>query len=228
MAELVDVFIAIVRNGLVYTLLVTSGAWLIAISLGILLGILGEHHSWVARETQFLTCSFLRSVPEILAVYILFYGLTTSGVNVNALVAAVVALGVVQAGFAGEAVRSCLQLVGERQRQAAASLGMSSFQMYRHVVIPQIVTPFIPPALNVFIGALKISSIASAVGLNELLFAGRAQIELTHEVLPPAIALGLIYLGITIPLTRFVAYLERRDGREHKVAVHSFAFSGRR
>jgi His/Glu/Gln/Arg/opine family amino acid ABC transporter permease subunit len=228
MAEFVDVFLAIVRNGMAITLVVTFGAWLIAISLGILLGILGEHRSWAAREAQFLTCSFLRSVPEILAVYLLFYGLTTSGVNVSALIAAIVALGVVQAGFAGEAVRSCLSLVGVRQRQAAASLGMSGYQMYRHVVIPQIVTAFIPPALNILIGALKISSIAAAVGLNELLFAGRAQIELTHEVLPPAIALAVIYLGVTIPLTRFVAYLERRGGGEHKVVVHAFAFSTRR
>jgi His/Glu/Gln/Arg/opine family amino acid ABC transporter permease subunit len=226
-SELFDVFLTIAHRGLFYTAVVSVGAWLLALLVGIPLGIAGEHRRRVVREGQFLTCSFLRSVPEILAIYMLYYGLSTYGFQVSALVASVVALGLVQAGFVGEALRGCLLLVEPRQREAASSFGLNRYQLYRYVILPQVVTPFIPAALNVLIGTLKLSSIASAVALGELMHAGRAQIEITHQVMPAVISLAAIYLLMTLPIGRLVASIERRSGRGLRPSLHALSFSRR-
>lgn len=206
-----DIYLDLISKALPVTLSVSACAWLVAAALGLGLGLLGGSRHRAVREGQFFVSTVLRGMPEVLAIYLLFFGLTDYGMDFSPFSATVVALGLTQAGFWSEAVRGTLDLVPLRQREAGQSLGLSAFQVHRHVVLPQIVQPLLAPALNMFVALMKLTAIAAAVGLPELLHSGRAEMDRTYQVIPVVIALAVIYVVVTLPLTHLVGAVERRS-----------------
>ncbi|MGC5342740.1 amino acid ABC transporter permease [Streptomyces sp. DT24] len=205
-----DIYLDLISKALPVTLSVSACAWLVAAVLGLGLGLLGGSRHRAVREGQFFVSTVLRGMPEVLAIYLLFFGLTDYGMEFSPFSATVVALGLTQAGFWSEAVRGTLDLVPLRQREAGQSLGLSALQVQRHVVLPQIVQPLLAPALNMFVALMKLTAIAAAVGLPELLHSGRAEMDRTYQVIPVVIALAVIYVVVTLPLTHLVGVAERR------------------
>ncbi|MEU8623569.1 ABC transporter permease subunit [Streptomyces sp. NPDC048669] len=206
-----DIYLDLISKALPVTLSVSACAWLVAAALGLGLGLLGGSRHRAVREGQFFVSTVLRGMPEVLAIYLLFFGLTDYGMDFSPFSATVVALGLTQAGFWSEAVRGTLDLVPLRQREAGQSLGLSVLQVHRHVVLPQIVQPLLAPALNMFVALMKLTAIAAAVGLPELLHSGRAEMDRTYQVIPVVIALAVIYVAVTLPLTHVVGVIERRS-----------------
>ncbi|MCW5251429.1 MULTISPECIES: amino acid ABC transporter permease [unclassified Streptomyces] len=211
-----DIYLDLIVDALPVTLSVSACAWLVGGTLGMALGLAGGSRFRAVRETQFLVCTVLRGTPEVLAIYLLFFGLPDYGVDMPPFYATVVALGLTQAGFAAEAVRGTLDLVSVRQREAGQSLGLSHPQVYRHVVLPQILQPLLAPGLNMYVALMKLTAIASAVGLPELLHTGRSEMDRTYEVLPVMTALAVIYVVVTVPLTHLVGLAEK--GRRRRTA----------
>lgn len=208
-----DIYLDLIVDALPVTLSVSACAWLIGAGLGLVLGLVGGSRFRVVREVQFLVCTVLRGLPEVLAIYLLFFGLPGYGLDLSPFYATVIALGLTQAGFAAEAVRGTLDLVSVRQREAGHSLGLSTPQIYRHVVLPQILQPLLAPGLNMYVALMKLTAIASAVGLPELLYTGRSEMDRTYEVVPVVIALAVIYVVVTLPLTYLVGLVENRHQR---------------
>jgi His/Glu/Gln/Arg/opine family amino acid ABC transporter permease subunit len=165
--------IADLARGGVITLVVATGAWLIAVLLGLALAILRDLGWWGMRWSVSSLVLGLRSVPQLIALYLLYFGLGAVGLNLNPLLAAIVALGVVEAGFTAEYYRAGLLTDPEAQREAAPSLGLSRFGALRLVVLPQVVPFMFAPLLNAYVGSLKAAVIASAIAAPEILY--RAQ-----------------------------------------------------
>jgi His/Glu/Gln/Arg/opine family amino acid ABC transporter permease subunit len=204
----------LLQSGLV-TLEIAVGAWVVAAVLGLVLAagreIAPAPVGWLIDFV--LTC--IRGVPQLLVLYILFFGLGGIGVNVPALVAAIFGLGVVDTAFAVECYRAGLLTVRPAQREAAATLGLSWAQTMRHVVLPQTVPFLLPSLLNVLVGLLKLATVASAVGVSEILYKSQAIMNGDFEqgglsILQVSLIVVVLYLIFTVPLTRSVARLESR------------------
>ena len=90
------------------------------------------------------------------------------------------------------------------------SLGLTRLQVTRHVVIPQVIPFLVPPLLNSFVGLMKSATLASAVGAPEILYGGRNYMETTGQVAPAAVAIMVLYIVATVPMTRAVKALEKR------------------
>lgn len=197
-------------RGALMTLQIAGGAWLLSILLGLLI-------MWV-RELQFRPLLWLvngfttliRAIPELVLLYLVYFGIAYLGVRLESLPAAIIALGVSEAAFTAEYFRASMRTVPDSQRAAGMSLGLSRTQVLVRIVVPQAVPIATPPVLNSFVGLIKTATLASAVGAVELLYAAQDAMNRSGQVVPIAIALVVIYVVATLPLTALVGRLEAR------------------
>ena len=161
-----------------------------------------------------------RGIPTILLIYMLGFGapaLGISGVPTSQLFWGVVALVLVYTAYVSEVYRAGIESVHPSQGAAARSLGLSRTQAMRHVVLPQAVRRVIPPLLNDFIGLQKDSALISVLGIVEALRQAQIDSAATFNY-TPFVAVALMFLIITIPLTRLTDWLINRDRARRQAA----------
>ena len=125
---------------------------------------------------------------------------------------ATVALVLVYSAYVAEVYRAGIESVHPSQEAAARSLGLNRFQALLHVVLPQAIRRVIPPLLNDFIGLQKDTALVALLGVLEAF--RQSQIEVAGAFnFTPYVATALIFLALTIPLTRLTDWLIARNRR---------------
>jgi His/Glu/Gln/Arg/opine family amino acid ABC transporter permease subunit len=196
--------------GALVTIEISIGAWLVSATLGLALALMRDTRRPLLTIPVSLSVEVIRAVPQLVILYIVFFGLGTVGINLDSLTAAILGLGVADAVFTAEYYRAGFLTIPQTQRDAGLSLGLKPLQVTRHVIIPQTIPFVVPPLLNSFVGLMKSATLASAVGAPELLYGGRNYMETTGRVAPAAVAIMGLYIVATLPLTRAVRNLEKR------------------
>ena len=163
----------------------------------------------------------LRGVPLLVQIFFIYFGLG-SVLNFNRFTAGVVAVGIGYSAYIAEIIRAGVLSIAHGQHEAAAALGMSRGQSLRHVILPQATRTIIPPTANEFIACLKDSSLVSIIGLRELTRAGREYYSQYFVDFQTWLLVGMIYLVMTLALTKLTRHLERR------FAVKGFGTGGLR
>lgn len=156
-----------------------------------------------------------RGIPVLLVLFLLGFGvpaLRLAGVPKDPIFWGTVALVLSYSAYVSEVFRSGIDSVHESQRAAARSLGLSSGQTMRYVLLPQGVRRVIPPLLNDFIALQKETALLSTLGPIEAARAAQIDAGRTFNFTAYVVA-ALIFLAITIPQTRFVDWLVSRHGR---------------
>lgn len=159
---------------------------------------------------------FFRNTPLVVQLFFLFFGLPFLGLRFstdlfeNIFRAAFVGMALYHGAYVAEVVRGGLLAVDRGQIEAARSLGLSYVQMLREVQLPQTFRAVIPPLGNVAIALVKNTSLASAIGVSELLGAAETVESRTFRAEEAFVAATLLYLVLTIPLGALVNVLERR------------------
>ena len=228
-----DVFVAIPETWYYYmwlylpTLLKAAGMTLFltiiavfnGIIIGTLTGIARVVHNKILNTIAGIYVDFTRGTPLLVQIFMIHFGTppiigqllgTDNPVPINPFVSALLALSINSGAYVAEIIRAGIQSIDIGQMEAARSLGMTYRQAMRFVILPQALKRVIPPLGNEFIAMLKDSSLVSVIGMEELV--RRAQVIVTRTYRPTEtwIEVGLIFLIMTIPFTRLVAYLERR------------------
>jgi polar amino acid transport system permease protein len=151
-----------------------------------------------------------RGLPGILVIYVLGFGMPALGLMGTEFFWGLLALVLIYSAYVSEVYRAGIESVHPSQGAAARSLGLSQWQTLRFVVVPQAVRRIIPPLLNDFIGLTKDTALVSLIGLTEAF--RRAQIEQSASFnYTPIVITAVIFLLLTIPLSRFVDWLVERD-----------------
>ena len=123
---------------------------------------------------------------------------------------AAVSLVLVYSAYVAEVYRAGIESVHPSQEAAARSLGLTRFQALRHVVLPQAIRRVVPPLLNDFIGLTKDTALVALLGVVEAF--RQSQIEVAGSFnYTPYVATAVIFLALTIPLTRFTDWLIARE-----------------
>ena len=198
-----------------WTVLITVCSYAIALVLGLLFGIA---RICPVRPLRWVAASYvnvLRGIPLLVLIFFFYFGLGKV-VNLDRFVAGVLAVGICYGAYTAELFRNAIQAIDYGQHEAAQSLGMTYWQTMRHIILPQSIRIVVPPASNEFIACLKDSSLVSIIGLRELTRAGREYANQHFLDFHTWLTVGLIYLVMTLLLTRLVKYLER------KVSVHGY------
>ena len=157
-----------------------------------------------------------RSIPGILVIFVIGFGIPGLGLvdpKTPQLIYGLVALTLVYSAYVSEVYRAGIDSVHPSQDAAARSLGLSRWQSLRHVVIPQAVRRVIPPLLNDFIGLQKDTVLVSFIGVVELFRTAQIK-QFAAFNFTPYIVVGLVFLILTIPLTRLTDALIARDRRQ--------------
>lgn len=198
-----------VLEGAPTTLEIAGGAWLIGSVLGLVLAT-AQQPGRVIGVGAAGVVTILRCIPPLVLLYVVFFGLAQLGLALPAVPAAATALGLVEASFTAEYFRAGFLTVLPGQFDASYSLGFGKISTLRRVVVPQAVIFAVPPLLNSFVGLLKLATLASAVGAPEVLYRGQLVYEQSGHIETVVIAIIVLYLVFTIPLTQLIANLEMR------------------
>lgn len=151
----------------------------------------------------------IRGIPLLVQLIFIYYAVG-SFFHVEGMMAAIFALSVCFGAYMGEIVRAGIQAIPKGQMEAAIALGMSRSQAFRYIILPQTVKVILPAIGNEFISMLKDSSLVSVLALEDILRCGRMYISRTFLSLETMLVVALIYLIITLVLSRLVGLLEER------------------
>lgn len=206
-----------------YLPLLLQGAWtsiylsviamLIAILLGVTLAVSRLYGPAPLRWLAFAYIELVRGTPLLIQLYLIYYGLPNIGIEIPPIAAGILGLGLNYAAYEAENYRAGLQSVSGQQMEAALSLGLSSRQALRHVILPQAVRVAIPSVTNDFIALLKDSSIVSVITIVELTNRSRELSANTFDYMGIGLLTAALYFIMGLPFASLAKRLERRMAR---------------
>jgi polar amino acid transport system permease protein len=193
-----------------YTLLISG----LGIALGLVVGALIcaaalSRMAWL-RWFAALWVSFLRGVPLLVQLLLCYYLLPVIGINVPALVAAVMTVGICSSAYVSEIWRGAIIALPNGQAEAATAIGMRPRDIWARIILPQAFRTSLPALVNELILLVKASSLVSIVGIMEVTRASQAQAATTFRPLEVYIAAACIYLVINLCFAALGRYLEHR------------------
>ncbi|GAB4319764.1 MAG: hypothetical protein Kow0074_09550 [Candidatus Zixiibacteriota bacterium] len=191
------------------TIAITVLSYALALVLGLGVGLMQVSHRRLLVMFGKGYVDVLRGVPLLVQIFFIYFGLGRI-LNLDRFSAGVIAVGICYSAYMAEIIRAGIESIAQGQHEAAASLGMTPAQTMRHVILPQATRIIVPPSASEFIACLKDSSLVSIIGLRELTRAGREYYSQYFVDFQTWLIVGILYLAMTLVLTRFTRYLERR------------------
>ncbi len=180
-----------------------------AVIIGLFAGLGSVSHNRVVNMISGVYVELIRGIPLLVQIIFIYYALG-SLLHIEGMVAAIISLSICFGAYMGEIVRAGIQAVPKGQLEAATALGMSRSQAFFYIILPQTVKVILPAIGNEFISMLKDSSLVSTLALSDILRKGREYISRTFLSLETMLMVALIYLIITLILSRLVGLLEER------------------
>ena len=207
-------------NGLKITFIVTIGALLIGVVIGLLIAIIRTtHDSYVKKPPLPLRLinalcnvylTVIRGTPMMVQLLIMGFVIMVPKTDTGSIICGIVTLGINSGAYVAEIARSGLMSVSKGQTEAGRSLGLSYWQTMWYVVIPQAIKNILPALGNEMITLLKDTSLVSVIALRDVTKQAQNIVSKTYEPYIPYISLAVIYLVIVIILTELLGILERR------------------
>ena len=179
--------------------------------LGIMLAMAKRSKVWILSLLSKAFIGFIRDTPLLAQIYIVYIALpAVTGLSVPDFVTGAVALTLYSSAYIAEIIRSGIQSLPAGQSEAAASLGMTSRQAMRDIILPQAFKNILPALGNQFIGNVKDSSLVSVLGITDLMYQAQTVRGSTALGLQPILVASGLYLIMTWLLYRVLSYGERR------------------
>ena len=203
-----EVFPTVIRGLVVNIQLTLIGGVAIGI-IALALALLKTTKSPALTPFRFIATAYIdifRGAPLILIILLVGFGvpaLRIQGLTNNVIVLGTIAVVLTYSAYVAEVIRSGILSVHQSQRAAARSLGLTSHQTMRYVVLPQAIRRVIPPLLNDFVSLLKDTGLVSILGVTDAVRAAQINASRTFNYTPYVVA-AILFLLITIPLTRFI------------------------
>lgn len=209
--------IQVAFKGIGITLSITAVGVLIGICVGLILALMKMSKIKPLKWFASVYIEIVRGTPLFVQALIIYFGLPSvlQGMGVDfkwtvAEVAGMIVCGINSSAYVAEIIRSGLQAVDIGQTEAARSLGMTHFQNMWYIVIPQAFKVIMPALGNEFITLMKDTSILSVITVAEITRKGMLWASTTFKFWPAYLGVAIVYLCMTIPLSRIVALIERR------------------
>ena len=194
------------------TVQVSVQAFLLGYALGIAVALLALVPGWAPRVLVSAYVAVLRSIPFIIILFLVYYGLPFSGVRLPATVVGTVALALFASAYYAEIIRAGILALPRGQFESARAVGMSPLQAMRHIVGPQVARAIVPPSTNMTLTMIKESAVLSSITVPELTYQGLVVQGNTFAPFEVFAAVTLIYWGLTAAVARLARALERRLG----------------
>ena len=198
-------------SGLGYTISISIISIFFATLLGLAISMIGLSKSRLVKTLNISYIEIIRSVPVLVMILWIYYGLPVLvEINFTAFVAGIIALSICDSPFIAEIFRSGFEAVPKGQSEAGTSLGMSFFKRFRLITLPQAIKIILPALGNQFVYMLKMSSLVSIIGLDELTRKANELVVSQYRPLEIYTFLVLEYLVLILVISYLVRKMEKK------------------
>lgn len=202
-------------SGFWATISLSLATMVVSIALGLAVALMGMARLAPLRWFNRAYVELFRSIPILVMILWVFYGLpVVLDIRLEVFAAAMIAIALCDSAFEAEIFRAGIQSVEQGQREAAMALGLSPWQRMRFVILPQAIRRVLPPMANQFIYVVKMSSLASVIGYQELTRKANELVVTVFRPLELYSILILEYLVLILLISAAVRWLERRMGAD--------------
>lgn len=201
-------------EGLLNTIVIAFFAVIIGIIIGIVISLIRNYHDNTGKLgiLNFISKSYvniIRGTPVILQLMIIYYVIFKS-VDINILIVGILAFGINSGAYVSEIIRSGINSIDKGQMEAGISLGLKYGTVMKNIILPQAIKNILPALGNEFITLLKETSVGAYIGIIELTKASDIIASRTYDYFFPLIIVAIIYLLMTLSLSKLVNALERK------------------
>lgn len=202
-------------NGLKITLIVTFFAVILGIVIGLFVAVVkvAAADTRRLRPLEFvanLYVTVIRGTPVMMQLLIIYFVVFAGVRHVSQVLVAVIAFGINSGAYVSETIRSGILAVDRGQTEAGRSLGFTSGQTYRYIVLPQAIKNILPALGNEFISLLKETAVVGYIGMQDLTMGSDIIMSRTYDPFVPLLTAAGVYLVIVVGLTAALTKLERR------------------
>ena len=201
-------------SGFLTTLEITSVAFLIGITFGLVVSLIkiSKSSSILSKFLKAIANIYLtiiRGTPIVVQIFAIYY-LILSATGLNKITIAMIAFGINSGAYVAEIIRSGILSVDAGQYEAGRSLGLNSFITMKKIVLPQAFKNVLPTLVNEFIQLVKETAVAGFIGITDLSRAGDIIRSQTYEPFVPLATVAVVYLAVVILTTFLMSFMERR------------------
>ena len=207
-------------DGLVTTFVVTIGALIIGVIIGMIVALIRTTHDSASNRPNFILrilnaickiyVTVLRGTPLMVQLLIMGFVIMVPNSDFQTTFCAILTLGINSGAYVAEIARSGIMSINAGQMEAGRSLGLNYAQTMWHIILPQALKNILPALGNELIALLKETSLVTVIALQDVTKAAQVIVSKTYTAVIPYISLALIYLVIVVILTKLLAVLERR------------------
>ena len=203
-----------ILEGLLNTIIIAFFAVIIGIVIGIIVSLIRNNYEMngkmkVGNSIAKCYVNVIRGTPVILQLMIIYYVIFKS-VDINIIIVGILAFGINSGAYVSEIIRAGINSISIGQIEAGYSLGLKYGQIMRYIILPQAIKNILPALGNEFITLLKETSVGAYIGIIELTKASDIIASRTYDYFFPLIIIAIIYLIMTLGLSKLVNAMERR------------------
>ena len=209
--ELIQRALPILLMGAGVTIEITAFSVAIGFFIGLFVGIARISQFKILQIMAAVYADCIRGTPLLVQIFLIYFALPMAiGQRVEPFIAAVAACGINSGAYVSEIFRAGIQAIDVGQMEAGRSLGLTWWQTMRFIILPQAFKNILPPLGNEFIAMLKDSSLVSVIGFEELTRRGQLIIAQTYGSFEIWMTVAVLYLIMTMAISRIVAFMEKR------------------
>jgi len=196
-------------RGLLVTLEIVAWSLVLALLFGLITVLFRLSRSIVAKGLAYAYLNVIRNTPLLVQLYV-FYFCLAPAFDLDRYLTGIVSLALFEGAYMSEIIRAGILSVGRGQMEAGVSLGLSTAQTYRWVILPQAFRIVLPPMASQAIALIKSSAMLSVIAVFDLTNEGRSVIAETFMTFEIWLTVAAIYLMVTLVLASLVTLLEHR------------------
>lgn len=209
---IVESFPQLMYRGLTMTIPLTLISFAIALVIAVIVALVQFAKVPVLKQICRFYIWVIRGTPLLVQLYVIFFGLPSIGVNVDAFPAAVIVFSINEGAYAAETIRGALESVPAGQMEAGRCVGMSYVQIMWHVILPQTFRTAFPALGNELISMVKDTSLAANITVTEMFFQAQRIAGRTYQTMALYIEVAVIYLLLSTVLTLLQRLGEKKLG----------------
>ena len=207
---LLDSFWQILLPGIRVTIPLTLVSFSLGLVIALLTAMVQVANIPVLKQMARIYVWIIRGTPLLVQLFLIFYGLPSVGIVLDAISAAIIVFSFNTGAYASETVRAAIEAVPAGQLEAGYCVGMNYLQIMTRIVLPQALRTAFPPLSNSLIGLVKDTSLAANITVAEMFMSGQRIAARSLEVMALYCEVAFVYLLFCTVLTKLQSYCEKR------------------
>ena len=197
-------------QGWLVTVLISAAALCLSLLISVFFALARRSNLLPLRYVALLYIEGVRGTPLLVQILVFFYVVADAFGVTNRYTVGIVTLALFSGAYLSEIIRAGIESVGESQLESAQSIGLTRFQTYRFVILPQVVRRILPPLAGQFASLIKDSSLLSIIAVSEFTLNAQEINSYTFSTLESYLPLAAGYLLLTLPVSLYSRHLEQK------------------